>query len=101
MAVGTEIRVDYGVDYYFYTGGAGAAWASVPPVPSVIAVPAGATLKIHDRGIGAQVYTCTASGGADGGAASYAWVLKAPDAILYDASFAQVGSHGAGPTWTS
>jgi hypothetical protein len=103
---GSETSVGYSADYYFYTGGAGADWLSPPTVPAALAVPAGATLKLHERGIGAQVYTCTASGGLDGGGldgggASYAWVLKAPDALLYDASFAQVGTHGAGPSWAS
>ena len=28
-------------------------------------------------------------------------MFKAPDAVLYDASFVQVGTHGAGPSWTS
>lgn len=104
--VGTETRVEYSADYYFYSGGAGSDWLPPPSnVPAAIGVPAGATVKLHDRGIGTQVYTCTASGGqdagADGGATTYAWVLKAPDAILYDATFAQVGTHGAGPNWTS
>jgi hypothetical protein len=101
--VGGETSVGYSADYYFYTGGAGAAWLSAPNAPAALAVPAGATLKLHDRGIGTQVYTCTASGGIDGGGggATYAWVLKAPDAILYDASFVQVGTHGAGPSWIS
>ena len=100
--VGSETRVDYSADYYFYTGGAGSAWL-VPPtnVPAAIAVPVGNAVKIHDRGIGAQVYTCSASGGGDAGATTYAWALKAPDAILYDATFTQVGTHGAGPNWTS
>src|SRR6185369_2045294 len=26
---------------------------------------------------------------------------KQPDAVLYDSSFAQVGTHGLGPNWTS
>src|SRR5436190_1453540 len=41
-------------------------------------------------------------GGATGnaGATTYAWVLKAPDAKLYDSSGTQVGTHGAGPSWT-
>jgi hypothetical protein len=104
--VSTEVRVDYMADYYFYTGGAGPDWLTPPAnVPAILAVPAGATLKIHDHAIGAQVYTCTASGGVDGGVDSgtttYAWVLKAPDAVLYDATFGPVGSHGAGPHWTS
>jgi hypothetical protein len=51
-----------------------------------------------------QIYSCTATTAGDGGvgaAATYAWAFKAPDAILYDASFVQVGTHGAGPSWTS
>ena len=86
-----------------------------PPgsLPTAIAVPTGATFKIHDHAIGVQVYTCTASaaGGAGGGggaggaggsgATTYSWVLKQPDAVLYDSSFAQVGTHGLGPNWTS
>src|SRR6185437_7091947 len=85
-------------------GGAGGA-GGAPAVPPALAVPAGATLVIHDHGVGSQIYTCTASGGADAGAdagaVSYAWVFKAPDAKLYDASGTQVGTHGMGPEWTS
>src|SRR6185437_10776897 len=84
-------------------GGAGGA----PAVPPALAVPAGATLAIHDHGVGSQIYTCTASGGADAGAdagaVTYSWVFKAPDAKLYDwtNTSTQVGTHGAGPKWTS
>jgi hypothetical protein len=100
--VAAEIAVEYSAEYYFYTGGAGADWLLPPAnLPSAIAAPSGATVKLHDRGIGVQVYTCTAGSGADGGAGSFDWVLKAPDAILYDASYAQVGTHGAGPRWSS
>ncbi|HXJ19001.1 MAG TPA: DUF3455 domain-containing protein [Polyangia bacterium] len=111
---GTDTRVGYTADYYFYAGGGpGTAWMTPPgSLPAAIAVPAGATLEIHDHAIGAQVYTCTASaaggaggaggtGGAGGGATTYSWVLKQPDAVLYDSSFAQVGTHGLGPSWTS
>ena len=92
------------------SGGGGGAddgdpWLDLPLVPPALAVPAGAILKIHDHAVGAQVYTCTASGGADAGVdagtATYAWVLKAPDAKLYDKGNTQVGTHGAGPNWTS
>ena len=106
---GTDTNVSYTADYYFYTGGGVAAWLTPPAnLPSAIAVPSGTTLAIHDHGVGTQIYTCTASGGAggagggaDGGTISYSWVLKGPDAILSDATFAQVGMHGVGPTWTS
>ena len=107
---GTDTSVAYTADYYFYTGGGSAAWLTPPAnIPSAIAVPSGSTLAIHDHGVGTQIYTCTASGGAggaggggaDAGAIIYSWVLKGPDAILSDATFAQVGTHGVGPTWTS
>jgi hypothetical protein len=102
----TETSVDYSADYYFYTGGGAAAWLTPPGgIPAALAPPAGTTLAIHDHGIGTQVYTCTASGGADAGgdagAVTYSWVLKGPNAILYDATFANVGTHGVGPEWTS
>jgi hypothetical protein len=107
---GTDTSVAYTADYYFYTGGGTAAWLTPPAnIPSAIAVPSGSTLAIHDHGVGTQIYTCTASGGAggaggsgaDAGAITYSWVLKGPDAILSDVNFAQVGTHGVGPTWTS
>ncbi len=104
--VGTDTRVSYTADYYFYSGGGVANWLDAPAgVPGGLAVPAGNVLALHDHAIGAQVYTCTVSGGADAGAdagaPTYAWVLKAPDAVLYDATFNQVGTHGMGPNWTS
>jgi hypothetical protein len=80
------------------------AWLTPSSVPAALAAPAGATVKVHDHAVGAQIYTCTAStadGSADAVATTYAWVLKAPDANLYDSSGAQVGTHGAGPHWAS
>ncbi|HEY5451064.1 MAG TPA: DUF3455 domain-containing protein [Polyangia bacterium] len=89
-------------------GVAGTTWLTPPPFPPALAPPAGATVKLHAHAVGAQIYTCTASGatsadggaGVDGGATTYAWVLKAPDAKLYDSNDAQIGTHGAGPSWT-
>jgi hypothetical protein len=110
-AVGTDTSVDYTADYYFYKGGAadGGVAADWPfttvTVPAGIAVPSGAALKLKLHAIGAQVYTCTASGGADagadGGATTYAWTLKQPDAKLYDDANVEAGTHGLGPNWTS
>jgi len=93
------------------TGGGGVAgttWLTPPPFPPALAPPAGATVKLHAHAVGAQIYTCTASGASnadggadvDAGATTYAWVLKAPDAKLYDSSGTQIGTHGAGPSWT-
>jgi hypothetical protein len=112
----TDTRVSYMADYYFYTGGGpGTDWMTPPGnLATAIQVPSGAALKIHDHAIGVQVYTCTASsaggaggggggagGAGGGGATTYSWVLKQPDAVLYDSSFAMVGTHGLGPNWTS
>jgi hypothetical protein len=103
--VGTENQAAYTADYYFYTGGGSAAWLTPPAVPAAIALPAGAKVKLHYRGVGAQIYGCLANGGADAGAdagaTAYSWVFKAPDALLLDMNFAPVGMHGAGPSWTS
>jgi hypothetical protein len=104
---GMDSAVSYTADYYFFTGGGAATWLSAPSgVPAAIAAPAGTTLAIHDKGIGSQIYTCTAGaggagGGGGGGTATYTWVLLKPDAILYDATYTNVGTHGMGPEWTS
>jgi hypothetical protein len=105
---GMDSAVAYTADYYFFKGGGATTWLNAPSgVPTAIAAPAGTTLAIHDKGIGSQVYTCTAgTGGAggssgDAGVTTYSWVLLKPDAILYDATYANVGTHGMGPEWTS
>ncbi len=74
---------------------------ATPAAPDALAVPSGATLKLHAHGDGAQIYLCTAVGGAAGAPARDVWVLKAPDAKLYGADGVQIGTHGAGPTWTA
>jgi Protein of unknown function (DUF3455) len=66
-----------------------------PNLPEVLRVPAGAKPTARFHATGAQVYTCVATDG------KYGWVLARPDATLRDASGAVVGTHGAGPTWTS
>jgi hypothetical protein len=85
-------------------GDAGTYWLAPPPFAPALAPPAGAAVKLHAHAVGVQIYTCTASSApnADGGAdaTTYAWVLKAPEAMLFDSSGTQVGTHGAGPSWT-
>ena len=44
-------------------------------------------------GKGVQIYTCAQA------MPAYQWQLKAPDAVLYDASGKVAGHHFAGPTW--
>ena len=68
-----------------------------PQVPAALAVPSTAQLTAHFRGVGEQVYVCTAASGT----ATYAWTLQKPDAKLLDAKGAVAGTHGAGPSWTA
>jgi hypothetical protein len=111
--VGMTSSVSYTADYYFYTGGVTASDGGAAPqwpfatvmIPDALTTPAGTTLKLKLHGWGAQIYTCTQSGGADAGAdagaATYAWGPATPSAKLYDDSDTQQGTHSAGPTWTA
>ena len=65
-------------------------------VPPELAVPAGHKLAFVYDASGDQIYTCAAA--ADG---TPAWVLKAPDAELFDNRGRIAGTHYAGPTWES
>jgi hypothetical protein len=111
---GMTVPVAYTADYYFFTGGVTAAdggapaqwpFATIATIPDMVAAPAGTALKLRLHGWGDQVYTCTASGGADAGAdagaTTYSWVLKGPNAKLYDDTNTQQGTHTTGPTWTA
>jgi hypothetical protein len=80
-----------------------AACASTPPprpaaVPEELRVPDGQQLLLRAAARGAQIYTCRAKA-AD--RAAFEWVLKAPEAELFDESGAKIGRHYAGPTWES
>ncbi|MCU1306355.1 MAG: hypothetical protein JWN45_1050 [Acidobacteriaceae bacterium] len=48
-------------------------------------------LQLHAKG--EQIYTCKSGG------AQYSWVLKAPDAQLFDKDGKLFGKHFAGPSW--
>src|SRR4051794_40524934 len=67
-------------------------------VPENLRVPYGQTMLLRMAARGAQVYTCKAKTSAP---AVYEWVLKAPDADLFDVRGEKVGRHFAGPTWES
>lgn len=58
-----------------------------------IELPAGAHLVLQAKGTGVQIYSCLNT--PDG----LKWVLKAPEAKLFDASGEEIGTHFAGPTW--
>jgi Protein of unknown function (DUF3455) len=65
-----------------------------PDVPEKLAVPASEELVLQAHATGSQVYICQA--GVD---QKLAWVLKAPEAELFDSYGAAIGKHYAGPTW--
>ena len=80
-----------------------AACASAPraqpaAVPENLRVPDGQPLLLRAAARGAQIYTCKVKA-AD--PAAFEWVLKAPEAELFDQSGARIGRHYAGPTWES
>lgn len=80
---------------------AGGSRSTPPAAPAAIGPPEGAKVAARFHAVGAQVYVCGAATPLPGAQPTYAWTLKLPDATLYDASGAAVGTHGAGPSWTS
>jgi hypothetical protein len=68
------------------SGGAHAAEPLVPP-------PQGAPLLLEVEADGVQIYVCEPK---DQG---FQWLLKAPEANLFDKQGMQIGAHYAGPTW--
>lgn len=62
-------------------------------VPQQLQPPAGERLLLQVSAKGDQVYTCKNDAG------KIAWVLKAPDAQLFDKDGKQFGKHFAGPSW--
>ncbi|GAB3762187.1 DUF3455 domain-containing protein [Ramlibacter monticola] len=65
-------------------------------VPQALAPRGSHTLLESVAARGVQVYECRPDAGAPGGAR---WVFVAPQADLFDAGGAQVGTHYGGPTW--
>jgi hypothetical protein len=62
-------------------------------VPQQLQPPAGERLLLQVSAKGDQVYTCKNDAG------KIAWVLKAPDALLFDKDGKPFGKHFAGPSW--
>jgi hypothetical protein len=65
-----------------------------PEVPETLAAPASEELVLQAHATGSQVYVCQVGAGQ-----KLAWVLKAPEAELFDSNGAAIGKHYAGPTW--
>jgi hypothetical protein len=62
-------------------------------VPQQLQPPANEQLLLQVHAKGDQVYTCKAD------VEHYAWILKAPDAQLFDKDGKPFGRHFAGPSW--
>src|SRR5260370_1936855 len=62
-------------------------------VPQQLQPPANEQLFLQVHAKGDQVYTCKAD------VEQYAWILKAPDAQLFDKNGKPFGKHFAGPSW--
>lgn len=65
-----------------------------PEVPEILRAPAGDEVVLEAHAKGVQIYACQL--GAD---QKSAWVLKAPEAELTDATGKTILHHSAGPTW--
>jgi hypothetical protein len=64
-------------------------------VPAQLQAPPPAASLLRANAEGAQIYNCAAKPGSAG----FEWTLKAPDAVLMDASGKPAIKHFAGPTW--
>jgi hypothetical protein len=65
-----------------------------PAVPHAIQASAGEELVLVARASGFQIYVCRAD--AEG---KPAWILRAPEAQLFDQQSNSIGRHFGGPTW--
>ena len=72
----------------------GAACAASIVVPEKLQTPPALKLAVEANAVGVQIYSCTAAASAKPG-----WILKAPEATLYDAAGTKLARHYAGPTW--
>ena len=65
-----------------------------PDVPGPLQAPPGEKVILVGHATGVQIYVCQA-----GTNPPFAWMLKAPEADLTDASGKKIIHHFAGPTW--
>jgi hypothetical protein len=67
-----------------------------PDVPDKLAPAPDETLILQAHATGDQIYVCKAASDTD---PKLAWILKAPDAQLFDAQNKVIAKHYAGPAW--
>jgi hypothetical protein len=75
---------------------AGAQELARPDVPDKLAPAPSETLFLQAHATGDQIYVCKAASDTD---PKLTWILKAPDAQLFDAQNKVIAKHYAGPTW--
>jgi len=68
-----------------------------PPewIPDSLRVPPGHELFLQALALGVQIYDCQAAKG------GFEWILRAPEALLFNGSAQLFGTHFAGPSWQS
>ena len=69
-----------------------------PKVPENLKPPSGQILLLKATARGVQIYKCAAS---HSNSKQFEWVLKAPQADLFDDKGRKIIQHFAGPTWKS
>lgn len=72
---------------------AAALFFATPLAAQPVPAPPGQSARLVLAADGVQIYACEAR------PAGHEWVFKGPEALLFDASGRQVGTHGAGPFW--
>ena len=65
-----------------------------PEVPANLKAPDGERVVFQAQARGSQIYVCQS-----GSDQSFSWVLKGPEAELFDATGNAVGHHSIGPSW--
>jgi Protein of unknown function (DUF3455) len=84
----------------FLVAGCASAPLTIPGVPAELEAPGTMAPVLRWFARGTQNYTCTARPDGTG----VEWKLTAPEATLYassDPGAAEVGTHGAGPSWVA
>lgn len=85
------IKVSCGMAVLFVLSGFGPVQ---PDVPDNLKAPANEEVILEGHATGVQIYVCQA-----GSDQKTAWVLRAPEAELTDASGKKIVHHFAGPSW--
>jgi hypothetical protein len=65
-------------------------------IPAPLRVSASEVLTRQAHAVGVQIYQCSAH---KDDAARFEWLLKGPEADLFDTAGNKIGRHYAGPTW--